>query len=314
MGGASCPALAAAVSNAGGLGMIAASWTEGDDLRSLVRETKEMTSAPFGLNLVLEWDQRERLGVLLEEGARVVSYFWSALEPGSPYVEEAHQAGALVMLTVGSAEEARRAVDAGVDVVVAQGLDAGGHVWGGVGTMSLIPAVVDAVAPAPVIAAGGIGDGRGLAAGLALGAQAAWMGTAFVVADESRSHPAYKDMVTRASEVDAVWSEGVFNDEWPQAPVRTLDNSTLRAWRAAGSPPPGERPGEGDVIATMPGGDPIPRYSVSNPTEEMTGEFEAMALYAGQSAALVRRRRPAAEIVEELLAQAAATIGRLPAT
>ena len=156
-------------------------------------------------------------------------YFWTALAPGSPYIDEAHSAGATVFLTVGSADEAKRAVDAGVDVVVAQGLDAGGHVWGSVGTLSLVPAVVDAVAPTPVIAAGGIGDGRGLAAVLALGAQAAWMGTRFVVADESGTHPEYRDRIVRARETDAVWSRDVFDGGWPDAPVRTLDNSTLRA-------------------------------------------------------------------------------------
>ena len=269
-----------------------------------MQRTRALTPRPFGVNFVLEWDQRERLANCLEEGARIVSYFWSSLAPGSPYVDEAHAAGATVMLTVGSSDEAKRAVDAGVDVVVAQGLDAGGHVWGSVGTLSLVPAVVDAVAPTPVIAAGGIGDGRGLAAVLALGAQAAWMGTRFIVADESGTHPEYRDRIVQAKETDAVWSRDVFDGGWPDAPVRTLDNSTLRAWRDAGSPAPGSRPGEGEVIGHWSDGEAIERYDADLPGSEASGDLEAMANYAGQSAGVVRKRRPAADIVREVATDA----------
>ena len=119
--------------------MLAMSWREPDAIHSAMQRTSALTSRPFGVNLVLEWDQRQRLEICLEEGARIVSYFWSSLTPGSPYVDEPHAAGATVMLTVGSSDEAKRAVDAGVDVVVAQGLDAGGHIWGSVGAMRLPP-------------------------------------------------------------------------------------------------------------------------------------------------------------------------------
>ena len=106
----------------------------------------------------------------------------------SGYIEQVHDAGGIVLHTVGTAEEARRAVGSGVDVIVAQGWEAGGHVWGGIATLPLVPAVVDAVAPVPVIAAGGIGDARGVAAVLALGAQAAWLGTRFLMAEEMPIH------------------------------------------------------------------------------------------------------------------------------
>ena len=304
IGDGATPELVAAVAGAGALGMLAMSWTEPDAIPSAMQRTKALTPRPFGVNFVLEWNQRERLAICLEEGALIVSYFWSSFAPASPYVDEAHAAGATVMLTVGSADEAKRAVDAGVDVVVAQGLDAGGHVWGSVGTLSLVPAVVDAVAPTPVIAAGGIGDGRGLAAVLALGAQAAWMGTRFVVADESGTHPEYRDRIVRAKETDAVWSRDVFDGGWPDAPVRTLDNSTLRHWRDAGSPIPGSRPGEGDVIGHWSDGEAIERYDADLPGSAASGDLEAMANYAGQSAGVIGKRGSAADIVREVSADA----------
>jgi nitronate monooxygenase len=311
IGRVSGPALAAAVANAGGLGMLGLSFAEEDGIRKTVRDTNGLTDRPFGINLLLKWDQRRRLAICLEAGVRIISYFWSELAPGSPYIDDAHAAGALVMLTVGSADEARRAVDAGVDVIVAQGLDAGGHVWGTIGTLALVPAVVDAVAPTPVIAAGGIGDGRGVAAVLALGAQAAWMGTRFVVADESLAHQTYKDRVLAANETDATWSTRVFDQGFADAPVRTLDNSTLRAWREAGSPASGARPGEGDIVASTSDGRPVSRYDFAPPVDGMSGDLEAMANYAGQGVSVVRQRQPAAEIVREVAAEAERVLGSL---
>lgn len=299
-------ALAAAVSNAGGLGMLGLSFDSDDEIRRTLRETRGLTDRPFGINLVLHRDQRGRLATALDAGRpRVVSFHWSALTSDSPYLRDAHAAGALVILAVGNADEARRARDAGVDIVVAQGLEAGGHVWGKVGSLALIPAVVDAVDPMPVIAAGGIGDGRGLAAVLALGAQAGWMGTRFVVADESGAHPDYRDRVVEATETDTVLSVGVFDRGFENAPVRTLDNSTLRRWREAGSPPIGKRPAEDEIVAHRTNGQPIARYDSMPAIADLTGDVEALANIAGQSAGVVRRREPAAAIVREVAEDAA---------
>lgn len=303
IGRLSCPELAAAVSNAGALGMLGVTYLDEAALRATLRETRRLTDRSFGVNLILQWDQRDRLAVCLEEGVRLISYFWDEMSPGSPYVDEAHAAGALVMMTVGAADEAKRAVEAGIDVIVAQGLDAGGHVGGAVGTIALVPAVVDAVAPTPVIAAGGLGDGRGLAAVLALGAQAAWMGTRFVVADEALSHPDYRDRVVAARETDTVWSTGVFDAGW-SAPVRTLDNTTLRNWREAGSAAAGARPGEADIVARRADGTPVVRYDYAPPVLGMSGDLEAMANYAGQSAGVITKRQPAADIVREVSQEA----------
>ena len=139
---------------------------------------------------------------------RIVSLF---LGDPAGYVEQVHDAGGLVLRTVGSAEEARRAVASGVDVIVAQGWEAGGHVGGQIATLPLVPAVVDAVAPVPVIAAGGIGDARGVAAVLALGAQAAWVGTRFLLAQEMPIHEEYRRRLIDAVETDAEWYPDLYD-------------------------------------------------------------------------------------------------------
>jgi nitronate monooxygenase len=290
------PELAAAVSNAGALGMLALTWSSpaGD----VVRDTAALTDRPFGGNLILSSDQHRRLDEALEAGMRIVSLMWG--DPAG-YVEQVHDADGVLLHTVGSAEEARRAADSGVDVVVAQGWEAGGHVWSRVATLPLVPAVVDAVAPLPVIAAGGIGDARGVAAVLALGAQAAWLGTRFLLAEEMPIHEEYRRLLIDAGETDAHWYPDLFAVGWPDAPHRVLRNSTAEVWEAAGRPPLGSRPGEGEVIAHFADGEAIVRYETAAPMFGTTGDVEALSLWAGQSVSLARQRQPAAEIVAELV-------------
>jgi nitronate monooxygenase len=228
---AAIPRLAAAVSNAGALGMVTLTWS--DDPAAVVRETTALTSRPFGGNFVLTSDHHRHLGLALEAGLRIVSFLWG--DPG-PYVKAVHDAGGIVLLTVGSAEEARRGAASGVDVIVAQGWEAGGHVRGTVATLPLVPAVVDAVAPVPVIASGGIGDARGVAAVLALGAQAAWLGTRFLLAEEMPVHEEYRARLIAAAETGPQWYPNLYDVGWPDAPHRALRNSTARAWEAAGRP------------------------------------------------------------------------------
>ncbi len=234
------PGLAAAVSNAGALGMVTLTWSA--DTGAVVRETAALTARPFGGNFVLTADHHRHLDQALEAGLRIVSFMWG--DP-SGYIKAVHDAGGIVMHTVGSAEEARRAVASGVDVIVAQGWEAGGHVWGSVATLPLVPAVVDAVAPVPVIAAGGIGDARGVAAVLALGAQAAWLGTRFLLAEEMPIHEDYRRRLIAAAETDPQWYPNLYDVGWPDSPHRALRNSTARAWDAAGRPPDSQRPGAG---------------------------------------------------------------------
>jgi nitronate monooxygenase len=290
--------LAAAVSNAGALGMVTLTWSA--DAGAVVRETAALTTRPFGGNFVLTSDHHRDLDQALESGLRIVSFMWG--DPGS-YVKAVHDAGGIVLHTVGSAEEARRSAASGVDVIVAQGWEAGGHVWGKVATLPLVPAVVDAVAPVPVIAAGGIGDARGVAAVLALGAQAAWLGTRFLLAQEMPIHDDYRRRLIAAAETDPQWYPNLYDVGWPDSPHRALGNSTARAWDAAGRPPDSQRPGAGDVVAHLASGEAVVRYEPAPPMVGTTGDIEALSMWAGQSVALATRSQPAAEIVTELVSR-----------
>lgn len=297
MGGVTGPQLAAAVSNAGGLGTLPLWRADNETLRRAVRETRAQTAKPFAVNLNMEFPQEQRLDACLEEGVPIISFFWN--DP-SPLVERAKRGGAIVMHTVGCARDARRAVDCGVDVVVAQGWEAGGHVRGTVATLPLIPAVVDAVGNTPVVAAGGIADGRGMAAALALGASGVWIGTRFLAAKETNIHLEYQRRVLAAGEDDTVYSENFFNVGWPDAPHRALRNSTVEKWEAAGRPAHGKRPGEGEIIATSKLRGNVVRYQSFSPSPEVVGEIEALSLWAGQGAALVRKVQSAGDIVREI--------------
>ena len=304
------PDLTIAVSEAGGLGMMPITWMDSGTLGRVIAAIREGTEQPFGANLVIslmEDTQQANLDLVLEAGVPVISTFYG--DP-TPLIPRIHDAGALAIHTVGSAEEARRVVDQGIDIVVTQGVEAGGHVWGSVSTMVLVPAVVEAVPDTPVVAAGGIADGRGLAAVLALGAQAVWIGSRLLVARESDAHAAYRERILAARETDTVLSE-VFDGGWPQAPHRCLLNDTLEAWRQAGEPPPGQRPNECQVIAHDRSGAPIERYRVENPQTGTSGAVTSMALYAGQSAGLVRSEAPVAEIMAAMVDEAGSILARL---
>jgi NAD(P)H-dependent flavin oxidoreductase YrpB (nitropropane dioxygenase family) len=301
MGGAAGPDLAAAVSNAGGLGTLPLWRADNETMRRQIREMRALTSRPFAVNLVLEFAQEERLAVCLDEGVPIISFFWR--DPG-PLVKRAKAGGAIVMHTVGSADDAKRAVDSGVDIIVAQGWEAGGHVRGTVATLPLVPAVVDAVSPIPVVAAGGIADGRGLAAVLALGAAGAWIGTRFLASQEAAIHRRYRELLLHARETDTVYLDNLFDVRWPDAPHRTLRNKTVEAWEAAGRPASGKRPGEGEVIATSRSSGPIVRYQSYTPVTDVEGDIDALSLWAGQGVGLVSKIQPAGEIVREIVEEA----------
>jgi len=230
MAGAVGPALVAAFSEAGGLGMLPI-WEKTpvaavDDMRAL----KKMTQRPFGVNLNNNYPQDEHLAAALDEKIRIVSFFWGI---HSERIMRAKDAGALVIQTVGTAPEASRAVDAGADMVVAQGWEAGGHVWSTVATLALVPAIVDAVPATPVIAAGGIADGRGIAAVLMLGASAAWIGTRFLMADEALVTPDSRQLIAGAGEGDTVWGKDA-NPEWLDSGIRWIGHGATGSYRPDG--------------------------------------------------------------------------------
>lgn len=212
------PEFVAAVSNAGGLGILQAQFCPPPVFREEIRRVWALTAKPFGVNLLLHFPVEDQVAICLEERVPVLSLFWG--DP-TPYVGQAHAAGVKVFHQVGSVADARRAASAGVDVIIAQGVEAGGHVAGKVSTLALVPRVVDAVAPRPVAAAVGIADARGVVAVLALGAQAAVLGTCFLASAEVHAHPHYKQKVLEAGKEDTVRTS-LFGHGWPNAPHRTL--------------------------------------------------------------------------------------------
>ncbi len=308
MGIAVGPKLTAAVCNAGGLGTIPLWRADIETLRSQIQEVKSLTDKPFAVNLNLDFPQEERLEACLQERAPVISFFWG--DPGD-LVARAKTGGAMVMQTVGSAEEAKVAVRHGVDIVVAQGWEAGGHVWGTIATMALVPAVVDAVTPVPVVAAGGIADGRGLAAVLALGASGAWIGTRFLASEEATIHPHYRDRLFKACESDTVHLQNLFDINWPDAPHRVLRNKIVTDWEAAGRPDAGKRPGEGEIVARSKSLGEILRYRCLTPGTDVEGDIESLSMWAGQGVGLVKKLQPAAAILHEIYDDASSIMKRL---
>jgi nitronate monooxygenase len=290
--GAATARLAGEVSRAGGLGSLGASWTEVGVLREQIRSIGGITDRPFCVNLVLDFEQDERLEAAIEERAPIVSFSFG-LRP--QLVARARAGGARVLVQVGSGEAARAAADAGADALIVQGVEAGGHVQGVVGLLPLLSEVRRAVS-LPLLAAGGIGDPASARAALAAGAVAVVMGTRFVASDESDAHPQYKARLLGAEARDTALTE-LFDVGWPASPHRVLRNSTYERWEAAGSPLSGERPGDGEEVASG-----IPRYAANLPLAGMEGDVEAMAMYAGQSVGAITEVEPAAAIVERFAA------------
>jgi nitronate monooxygenase len=300
------PALVSAVSEAGALGHSSITWRTPQEVADNVREILYLTAKPFAVNLVskLEPVQEEaRLEAALGVGVNVVTFHWA---DGIKFYKRIHEAGATIIQLVTSVQEAREAENAGANAVVVQGWEAGGHVRSEVALMPLLPKIVDSVR-IPVVAAGGIADGRGIAAALTLGAAGVWLGTRFLVAEESGFHKVYKERVLDSSEADTVRTT-LFDGGWPDAPHRVLRNSTFTTWERAGQSPPGQRPNEGETIAYYTDNSSILRYEEHSPKHDMIGNVEAMALYAGQSVGLVRKTQKARDIVQELVHETVAAI------
>src|ERR1700730_13200619 len=223
------PQLVAAVSNAGGLGIIGGLGRSPDELRSEIRQVRELTSRPFGVNHVLCQLDPTAFQVTLAQRVPVLSLAWGR---SADLTYQAHEAGMKVVHMVSTPEEAGLAASDGADVVVAQGTEGGGHV-GMMSTLPLVPLVVDVVSGVPVIAAGGIADGRGLAAVLMLGAQGALIGTRFLATPEAHGRGHSKDVILNAlgsQTVASTFFDDVMKNVWPGALVRSINLPLLEEW------------------------------------------------------------------------------------
>ena len=295
MGAASRAELTAAVSNAGGLGMLGCGFGEGgpDGIALQLTQTRALTSRPVGANFVIIDGAPPIDHACLEAAAslaQLVEFFlWAAPDPG--LIDLVHHLGALVSCQVGSAEEAKQAVDAGADMIAAQGYEAGGHVRSTVGLLPLLGEVLEAV-DVPVVAAGGIGTARAMAAALAAGADGVRVGTRFVASVEAWVHPGYKQALIDAHAEDSVYTR-TFSLGW-DAPHRVL-RSAVAAAEAFDGDIVGER-----VIWWNNTHAPLRRFAPGMPFEGTTGAVEAMALFAGESVGGVRQVQPAGDIVREM--------------
>jgi enoyl-[acyl-carrier protein] reductase II len=271
--------LAAAVSNAGGLGIIGAGGADADFVRDQIRKTKELCDKPFGVNIMLMNPQADQIArVLVEEGVPVVTT--GAGNP-SKYMELWKQAGMKVIPVVASVAMAKMMERCGADAVIAEGTESGGHI-GETTTMSLVPQVVDAV-EIPVIAAGGIGDGRGVAAAFMLGADAVQMGTAFLATEECNIHENYKQKVLAAKDIDSKVTGRTTGH-----PVRTLRNRMTREYLKLEA--------EGATL------DELEHLTLGGLRKAVVdGDMVSGSVMAGQIAGLIQEKKTCKVLMEDLM-------------
>ncbi|HUZ88148.1 MAG TPA: nitronate monooxygenase [Candidatus Baltobacterales bacterium] len=283
MAGCTTPELVAAVSNAGGLGIIGGRGMTADQLRNDIRRVRELTTRPFGVNHIVCLLDNAAFEVTIAQRVSVLSLAWGQ---SSDLTYRAHDAGLRVMHMVTSPEEAGQVASDGADVVVAQGYEGGGHV-GHMSTLPLVPQVVDAVGSVPVVAAGGIADGRGVAAVLMLGAQGALIGTRFLATHEARARGRSKDVILNALGSQTLASkfyDDVLDIVWPGSVVRSIRHPLLDEWA--------DRPQEWSLAA----GQLRPDLEAAL----ASGDF----VLAGESSGLIHDIVPAGELVERIARQA----------
>ena len=280
--------LAAAVSAAGGLGLIGGANAPAEVIRNYIREVKAVTDKPFGVNVMLMSPYADEVAkVIVEEGVKVVT-----TGAGNPekYMEMWKAAGIKVIPVVASVALAKRMERYGADAVVAEGTESGGHI-GEATTMTLVPQVVDAVS-IPVIAAGGIGDGRGIAAAFMLGAEAVQMGTRFLVAKECTVHQNYKDRVLKAKDIDSTVTGRTHGH-----PVRCLRNQMTREYVKLENEGKSFEELEYLTLGTL-------RKAVQE------GDVTNGTVMAGQIAGMVSKEQTCKEMIDEMMAQAETLLGR----
>ncbi len=291
MGSATSAPLVAAVSNSGALGTLGTSAMSGAALRAEVEAIRRATSKPFGVNHLLFEVDEERFSVTLETKPAVAAFAWARPDQDlRSYFQRAHDAGCKVMYMAGEVPECERGADAGADVIVAQGTEAGGHVvW--MASMPLVPMVVKAVAPLPVLAAGGIADGSGLAAALALGADGVLLGTRMMATDEAPIHPNFKQAIVKSDGHGTMLTEIpdiAAGRVWPGAMSRALRNAFIERW--AGREWALRRDWRAAAKAVL--------------EARKSGDAENASLLIGQDAGLIDSIKPAGEIVASMVAEA----------
>ena len=280
--------LAAAVSNAGGLGLIGAASAPEDVIRTQIREAKKLTDKPFGVNVMLLSPYADEVAkVIVEEGIQVVTT--GAGNPGK-YMAMWKEAGVKVIPVVASVALARMMEKAGADAVVAEGTESGGHI-GSATTMTLVPQVVDAV-DIPVIAAGGIADGRGIAAAMMLGAEAVQVGTRFCVAKECICHENYKNKIIKAKDIDSTVTGRTHGH-----PIRCLRNQMTREYL--------KLEGQGAGFEEL---EHLTLDSLRNAV--IDGDVKMGTVMAGQIAGMIKAEQTCEEIVTEMMSQAEKLLGR----
>lgn len=309
MGGVARSSLVAAVSAAGAFGCLGMVRESPQRIRTEIAAVRSRTDAAFGVNLIPSATDpalfAEELAVCIDEAVGTLVYFWDVVPEA---VTRAKAAGLTVLYQVGSVADARAAEAAGADAVIAQGVEAGGHVRGATTSLVLLPEVVRAVT-VPVVGSGGFASGASLVAAIALGAQGVHCGTAFLATDESFAHDLHKRRIVAADAEDTVHTDA-FAINWPAgSPVRVLRSDvTLRI----GDRPFGHDPATIDrVQIAEEEGRPIYLWSTDSPLRSMTGDLDDLALFAGQSCGQIRQIVPAAERVGSMVRGAEGAIRRL---
>lgn len=301
-GGLAGSALVAAVNEVGGLGVLGAGAMPPHLIKQRVADTRAHTSRPIGASIIMPMSDGSNIEACFDAKIEMLVLSWG--DP-QPFVADAHKRGMFIVSQCGNATDASDAADAGVDAVIIQGTEAGGHVQAVAPLSETLAATVRALGSVPVIAAGGIADGQGIADALSAGARAVSLGTRFVATAEAAAQHDYKRRIVNARAEQTVITK-LFDIGWPDANHRVIRNSTIDAWEAAGRPTSGHRPGEGETVGIYAVGDmtiAIPRYAVYPATEGFEGDIEATALYAGESVDHISTVKPAAEVVATLVAE-----------
>lgn len=314
MGFVAMPQLVAAVSNAGGIGVLGNGIEPPPSTQLLIQQIKSLTSNLFGVDFLFDDSAfgpivtDAHIDVCIAEGVKLVVFHMNV--PPKVWVDRLHAAGAKVWMQAGSVQQAVDAAAVGVDAVIAQGVQAGGHNKSTTRTLKLLPKIVDAVRPLMVLAAGGIADGEGVVKALSKGADGVWVGTRLVASTEAYAHPEFKRRLTVADEDSSVITT-MFGPEYPNRPYRVLRNRVVNQWAGRESeipsPPPPPAVIGSMLLFPLTFKQPydMPKFSAIVPTPETVGDFEEMGLPAGgESAAAIDRIKPAGQIVVEIMTEA----------